>query len=346
MSTANANLVKFPSAEKSEVALSNALLQTRLEFEADVRGQRTAFSIELWAGVAAGFPVAAEFQRAGVELRLPSASAPRLAGTAAGVAFEDLPEELAQALAETALQPLLKPLGRALGGPLTLSGMGEAMSGTDIVAWLDIRDESFGTALFVGLSDLAATMVAGHLGGRPKRDHWDGVEDLRVPIRFAFARLPVPAGRLSQIQIGDVAMLSANCDPNALTMYAGNRRVSVAQRTDDGIVVEKLLEQSMLGDGDDLENEESDGSEGVEGAEGAIDTDSLSVDVEFGFGSQSMPISELRSVSPGHVFSLDDTASGEVSITVSGAEIGRGEIVEIEGKIGVRVTSLRSKNAG
>lgn len=97
------------------------------------------------------------------------------------------------------------------------------------------------------------------------------------------------------------------------------------------------------GDDEDASLEEGEGS----GAEGAaqnadrLDADELSINVDFNLGHGMVRIADLRTLAPGYVFNLDEEPGTEVSIIAGGQEIGRGEIVQVAERLGVRIVSLK-----
>jgi type III secretion protein Q len=63
----------------------------------------------------------------------------------------------------------------------------------------------------------------------------------------------------------------------------------------------------------------------------------------FEVGRIEVSLSELTNTGPGHVFVLPSGIEGGCAILSGGAVIGRGEIVEVAGQFGVRVTQLAAR---
>jgi type III secretion system YscQ/HrcQ family protein len=80
--------------------------------------------------------------------------------------------------------------------------------------------------------------------------------------------------------------------------------------------------------------------------EGSIDVDGLKLLVGFSLGAKMLNVSELRTLGPGYVFSLDNEENAEVSIVAGGREIGRGEIVRIAERMGIRIVRLHGDRDG
>jgi type III secretion protein Q len=70
--------------------------------------------------------------------------------------------------------------------------------------------------------------------------------------------------------------------------------------------------------------------------------DEIPVEVVFQAGRIEMQIGEVDSLAPGVILPLDRTAEDALDIVVNGRRIGRGGLVQIDGRLGVRVTRLSS----
>ena len=79
---------------------------------------------------------------------------------------------------------------------------------------------------------------------------------------------------------------------------------------------------------------------------GDFPIDDLKVEISFCLGSQRLTVAQLRHLAPGFVFALDESASGEVIVATAGREIGRGELVQIDDRLGVRIVSLKVVDDG
>lgn len=71
--------------------------------------------------------------------------------------------------------------------------------------------------------------------------------------------------------------------------------------------------------------------------ESALDADSLPIKVTFVAGEIEIALSELSSVGPGYVFDLRLTPERHIDIRANGQSIGIGELVEVNGSLGVRI---------
>ena len=72
----------------------------------------------------------------------------------------------------------------------------------------------------------------------------------------------------------------------------------------------------------------------------AVNADALHVSVDFSLGCEMISVSDMRALAPGYVFHLDREQGTEIAIVAGGREIGRGEIVQVADRLGVRIIKL------
>lgn len=68
----------------------------------------------------------------------------------------------------------------------------------------------------------------------------------------------------------------------------------------------------------------------------------LEVPVQFDLGSSTVRIGALETMQAGYVFELDRSIGDGVTIAVNGAVVGRGEIVRVGDRFGVRVVEVHN----
>jgi flagellar motor switch protein FliN/FliY len=70
---------------------------------------------------------------------------------------------------------------------------------------------------------------------------------------------------------------------------------------------------------------------------------SLRVSVEV--GSAALKLSELLNLAKGSVVELDREANAQLDILANGTLIARGEVVNVDGRYGIRITELAERRA-
>ena len=59
-----------------------------------------------------------------------------------------------------------------------------------------------------------------------------------------------------------------------------------------------------------------------------------------------MALGDLRRIAPGYVFELQQPVDRHVEVRANGKVIGRGELVEVDGRVGVRLLDCKLSGAG
>ena len=70
----------------------------------------------------------------------------------------------------------------------------------------------------------------------------------------------------------------------------------------------------------------------------APDLDNLPMRLEFRLGALALTLGQLRALAPGAILQLDGAADGAVSIVAGGQRLGEGEVVDVAGRLGIRIT--------
>jgi type III secretion system YscQ/HrcQ family protein len=71
-----------------------------------------------------------------------------------------------------------------------------------------------------------------------------------------------------------------------------------------------------------------------------MDIERIPLDVHFVLGQKKLSLQELRSMKPGYAFEFPVSLEGPVGLMVNGQVVGRGEVVMVEGRVGVRLIAL------
>ncbi|MNR35751.1 Yop protein translocation protein Q [compost metagenome] len=72
----------------------------------------------------------------------------------------------------------------------------------------------------------------------------------------------------------------------------------------------------------------------------AASFDAIPVRLSFDLGEISLTLAELRALQPGQAIRLGHPIASAVRIRANGALIGEGELVEIDGQLGISVRQL------
>ncbi len=169
--------------------------------------------------------------------------------------------------------------------------------------------------------------------------------DLPIDIAVRIAHHELPAGALKTIGIGDMILpLNAafTCNGEGY-LHIGCKRLRV--RFGPPSILEVTALETKMETGDTMENMKNQAIENDVAAQASGHPDkadetlnSVPVRMDFELGRLNMSLGDLRAVGIGTVMTLVDGSPHAVTIRVSGETMGRGEIVDIGGKLGIRIT--------
>lgn len=66
--------------------------------------------------------------------------------------------------------------------------------------------------------------------------------------------------------------------------------------------------------------------------------DCVPVTLSFELGKVCLPLSEVRTLGPGAIAQFSGGSPASIAIVSAGQTLGRGEIVDVEGRLGIRIT--------
>lgn len=197
-------------------------------------------------------------------------------------------------------------------------GVGFTLDGSEVSASGELWFDDTGLGYLASAVRQLPPSVAGQDWGR-----------LPVPVRFCAGWTVMPLASLRELKRRDVVLLDeswigSELDRIVVTMGRLGAAASISGQLvtileEPGEIMEELDEQ------------------GVDEGTGFGD---LPVRLHFDLGERQMTLSELMAVGPGHVFDLGRELRRAVIIRANGKVIGEGELVDVDGQIGVAVLSL------
>ncbi len=337
---------KFAAYTREEVAYRNAIAQCAMPLKVTLAGAEWTLELSPTAVApdAGAERVEADWGGARLGLRLPAAAVGRLLR---GILPDADPAALPQALKLAALEVVRGEAERAFapkGGarPLRLRGVADgparhrfalrlanAASGETITGELDtdVLGLGFGAPLVRAASPASAPAAA-----------W--LEALPLPVRFDLGFTVLPVSELAALRPHDVILL----DESHLGADAG-LAVMVGPRLGfrgrlDGRTFETTQPLGKI-----MAEPTAAAPAGAKTAN--VDPDAIEqvpVRLTFDLGERSLTVAELRALKPGFTFDLGRDVRRAVTIRANGQPVGEGELVDIDGILGVAVTSLGARS--
>lgn len=335
--------LSLPVVEAAQVRLGNLLLA------------KSEVLLPIPPGKASGAGIAIKglFDNRPALLWVPEGTFRAIAPETSGLeSIEGLPDPLLAALAEVSLRKVLKAYANELGHMLRISE-----------AAVEDAPQAFGIGLRVGataeptvlqVDDAAMAEIAERLASQPDLAPLPGSETMPVSLAIETASLAVTLGELRTLGAADVLLLAAGTDPAdlRLTQQPGGRVLATVRITDDGLVVQGVLGAEMADENDDapppegtLEGDAEETSTDIDDPGPALDVDALDVTLSFSIGSVELSVAELRALQKGYIFEPEAPLASPVRIYAGRRAVGEGELVELDGRVGVRVLRLTGTRA-
>jgi len=179
--------------------------------------------------------------------------------------------------------------------------------------------------------------------------HRARLADAPVTLHLELARVPLAAGELATLAVGDVVLTGrAAAGPRLGAVTLRLTRGGFRGRLDgEALVIETpflpttppLEGATVPMDDQDPQQQQKPAAAPPAPEDGALVSE-LPVEVIAELGRVTMTGRELLELRPGAVLLVGRPLSGPVDLTVGGRVVARGELVDVEGEIGVRVTAV------
>ncbi|MBK4733249.1 type III secretion system cytoplasmic ring protein SctQ [Noviherbaspirillum pedocola] len=329
------NPLALPRLTSEYVAQRNAVFRRRIAVNVHWLDQEWVWTLQpLSATSWKGAWIKAEWGTADAYVTLPDSLLLDLANAMLRSGqLLDLPPALRLAVAETAFSALserVEAASRRRLRMLSLSTDTPEIDGLLGLAW----EMSSARETHTGELWLSQSGMGQLASGFTRPVHFETIKNdlsgLPIPIRFCAGRTVARMSVLSRLAARDLILFDETwiTEDGTLTIALGR---NAAYR---GIVRGTKIEItegpiSIMEDDDYDDNQQSDAP-----------LDDLPVRICFDLGERTLPLHELQSLSPGFIFDLGRDLRRAVQVRANGMLIGEGQLVDIEGRIGVVVTSL------
>ena len=272
--------------------------------------------------------------------------------------LNDLDEPLLSMATEVLLTQIFDALDEDFSrGPVRISD-GTASGGSRLPhCWtLTARHSATGQTVQAVLeADALGLMLLANLIKRaPLRDN--GIEDGALPVcvRAELGDTTLRASELKRLRPQDIIFINRYrvLPEGDLWLVAGGQGLRVRPMADSYCVtrgwtslMNEIPEFSV--DPFDMTSESGgDESASAGGSAEEFDVDAVPVRVTFTLGERHLTLGELRTLQPGEIFDLDrPLASGPVIVRANGAWLGTGDLVDVDGRIGVALRTLGEREA-
>lgn len=171
---------------------------------------------------------------------------------------------------------------------------------------------------------------------RSSGEMWDS---LPILVQIAAGWTTLEMSTIRTLNIHDVVLMDeclVGGEIDKVFLRIGRRFGVSGELSESTIKITDWLEEIMDEyDGYDEDNREADAAEGQAGV-----LDQIPVRLHFDLGERTMPLADLKRLGPGYVLELGRELRRAVTIRANGKKIGEGELVDIDGYLGVSILSI------
>lgn len=262
-----------------------------------------------------------------------------------------LPSELAAAALELVCRDAAEAVELAAGLPVAVTGLNmreeEAWLPDDAVQFALTRSDGQTVRGAVAAEPDALALLADLFTGRATRPEPECV-NLPVRCRLLLDGPELDRREFSDLEAGDILLTnftSRDTDEAGLPVrlcvthsYGASARLKGAS-----LIVEGLMTQETPVAPVD-ERQDEDAAEPQESAplEAASSAD-IPLTVSFDLGGVELSVADIASLAPGMILHTGRELESPVRLTVSGRSVGSGSLVDVAGRIGVRIETLSVK---
>jgi len=165
-----------------------------------------------------------------------------------------------------------------------------------------------------------------NLVSRTKPSSGRSADSVPFAVSIALAHLPLSLVTLAALGPGDVVLLPlarGDWTKGACELWTGDRALGRALKQQQKVTLLTMNSSSE--------------APSVPAAPPARHIDELPVQVVFDVGMLELTVGQLRTLREGYTFELPATSDRAITIRANGREIGRGDLVEVGEKLGVRI---------
>ncbi|WP_263768574.1 type III secretion system cytoplasmic ring protein SctQ [Propionivibrio soli] len=282
-----------------------------------------------WAGAPVLITLPGNTAIAWVEARFPELDLPGLPSPFAAAALQEALTDAVQAIVALGRGPA--QVDRLDASPAS----GTASPGHPPVHHFLLTLHRNGQAIHGALStdSLGLMLMAGAVATLPPVVNAIDEDALPIRLRAEIGRTALSAEALSGLRGGDTVLIDDCWISQGGELWLGQDQFGVRARCEDTqLAITQAFTEIPLA----MAANESE----TRGDAAPAPLASIPVRVTFDLGERTLSLGELKTLQPGQTLDLGRPLGSAVSIRANGALIGHGELVEVDGRLGVTIASL------
>lgn len=238
-----------------------------------------------------------------------------------------LPIDLKSAVIVSSLQPLINNLKSILGVNITFNKISklETIIDNENLS-INISSDNFQSDLYINLSDNLINLIKLLPKSTTKND-------LNIPyfISFEVGSSRLTKSEIIELETEDIIFIQRYPQKNQYFIRINKYTVFIGEISNNSLTIKSMVKQMNA----NLDNNESTNDEHNE-----INDNDIELDVVFEIAQQQINISELNRIAVGHIFDLNTPIDSPVKIIVNGKYVADSELVEVDNRLGARITKL------
>lgn len=277
-----------------------------------------------WAGAPFEIVVPGGAAQAWLERRFPGLDVPQL------------PDEFVAAALETACAPLLKSMSGLGRGDTQVRGLARGPGQGEVLPHhFELVAESSGSIVRGRLATnaLGLMLSAGLASSLPSASNSVVPDDLPLRLSVQIGQTSLSPGDLATLAPGDAVLIERVFFTDSGELWLGRDGWGLrVQWSADGLTVTRpFTSEGITMPAEDILATPD---------EEPLGLNQLPIQVSFDLGERTLTLGELRSLQVGQSLELGRALPSVVSLRVNGALIGTGELVEIDRRLGVTISTL------
>ena len=243
-----------------------------------------------------------------------------------------LPNDLSHAALQHAFGPILDIASQASGLTIKFTDIEHSPSSDKTkelclnLSLAGTKHKSLGTATPFIL-EILSHLPAHQQGQAP---------DISIWANLFLGRSMLSQQEVSDLTVGDVVFLQQHVTGQQLAIRVNKHTAFVGEA--EGTTITLRQRMDLMEEHEELEPQAPEATTEPEGV--GVDLSELSVELLFEIGNQQFSAQEIQNMKPGYVFELDRPIEQPVSVRANGKLIAQCELVQIDNRLGARITKL------
>ncbi|MDD7805074.1 MAG: type III secretion system cytoplasmic ring protein SctQ [Endozoicomonas sp. (ex Botrylloides leachii)] len=232
-----------------------------------------------------------------------------------------LPDELLMAVLHYRIVPIAQQTAQFIDMPIEVLGLRPSSTGSvDMGLLISANIANINCSALIDNSDVIFSLF-----NALPRAYNPAMQNIPVRAGIELGRSLLSTKEIKELETGDIIFLQQHVTGNQIIIRLNPHIAFIAEMDGEQVTIQQRIITM-----DDELNEHEEG----------VDLADLSVELLFEIGRQQFNASDLTGLNPGFVFELDRPIEQPVRIRANGKVIAECQLVQIENRLGAKITQL------